>query len=174
MRILGIDPGLNRTGYGLIEFTGNGRMKVVEAGVIRTSADSGITQRLSEIYRNVTDVIREHRPEILVLEKLYAHYKHPTTALLMGHARGVVCLACGVEGVPLVSYASTRIKKAVTGNGRAGKHQVQDMVRSMLELEASPGPFDVSDALAMAICYIYMECGGRPMGPGARTVKAAE
>jgi crossover junction endodeoxyribonuclease RuvC len=157
MRILGVDPGLNRTGYGLIKVSGPERMELVEAGVIRTSTEDGISQRLAEIYRNITDVVREHKPDVLVLEKLYAHYKHPTTALLMGHARGVVCLACGMEKVRLVSYASTRIKKAVTGNGRAGKHQVQDMVKSILALNTAPEPFDVSDALAMAISYVHIE-----------------
>lgn len=157
MRILGVDPGLNRTGYGLIKVSGPERMQLVEAGVIRTSAEDGISKRLADIYRNITDVIREHKPEVLVLEKLYAHYKHPTTALLMGHARGIVCLACGMENVRLVSYAATRIKKAVTGNGRAGKHQVQDMVKSVLALNTAPEPFDVSDALAMAISYVHIE-----------------
>ncbi|MGB2601628.1 MAG: crossover junction endodeoxyribonuclease RuvC [Candidatus Omnitrophota bacterium] len=157
MRILGVDPGLNRTGYGLIKVSGPERMKLLEAGVIRTSAEAGISQRLAEIYRNITDVIREHKPDVLILEKLYAHYKHPTTALLMGHARGVICLACGMENVRLVSYAATRIKKAVTGNGRAGKHQVQDMVKSILTLNTAPEPFDVSDALAIAITYAYIE-----------------
>ncbi|MFH1305975.1 MAG: crossover junction endodeoxyribonuclease RuvC [Candidatus Omnitrophota bacterium] len=157
MRVLGVDPGLQRTGYGLIEAEGPDRMKMVEAGVIETLPDSGISGRLADIYRNLTDIIDKYAPDVLVLEKLYSHYKHPATSILMGHARGVVCLGCGVKGVELVSYPSTHIKKAITGNGRAKKHQVQRMVKSLLGLNRLPEPFDVSDALAMAISYVYVE-----------------
>jgi len=132
-------------------------MRLVEAGVIRTSPEDGISKRLADIYSNISDVVKEARPSVLVLEKLYAHYKHPTTALLMGHARGVVCLACGMENIELVSYGATRIKKAVTGNGHAGKQQIQRMVKSLLNLKKDPEPFDVSDALAMAISYTFIE-----------------
>jgi crossover junction endodeoxyribonuclease RuvC len=161
MKILGIDPGLIRTGYGLIEARGPGRMKFIEGGVIRTSSGDSIAERVSGIYNNLTDIIKEHEPEVLVLEKLYSHYKHPVTSILMGHARGVVCLACGLNGVKLVNYASTRIKKAITGNGRAGKQQVQRMVKSLLDLNTTPKPFDVSDALAMAISYVFIEGVGK-------------
>ncbi|MGB2599555.1 MAG: crossover junction endodeoxyribonuclease RuvC [Candidatus Omnitrophota bacterium] len=157
MKILGIDPGLQRTGYGLIESTGPENLKLVEAGVIKTSAGEGISGRVVGIYKNLTDIIAEHKPEVLVLEKLYSHYKHPTTSILMGHARGVICLACGMNDIRLVNYAATRIKKAVTGNGRAAKYQVQRMVKSLLGLSTAPKPADVSDALAMAISYVYIE-----------------
>ena len=157
MRILGVDPGLQRTGYGLIESAGSENLKLVEAGVIRTSPSEGIAGRLAGIYKNLSDVIAEHKPEVLVLEKLYSHYKHPTTSILMGHARGIICLACGINNVRLVSYSATRIKKAVTGNGRAAKHQVQRMVKTLLGLNTAPKPADVSDALAMAISYAYIE-----------------
>ncbi len=145
------------TGYGLIEAGGPERMKFVEAGVIKTSSGDGISRRLAEIHENLTDIITEHRPAVLVLEKLYSHYKHPTTAILMGHARSIACLGCGINNVRLVSYSATRTKKAVTGNGRASKHQVQSMVASLLNLNTLPEPFDVSDALAMAISYVYIE-----------------
>ncbi|MFH1553006.1 MAG: crossover junction endodeoxyribonuclease RuvC [Candidatus Omnitrophota bacterium] len=157
MRILGIDPGLLRTGYGLIESGGPGRLKLIEAGTIKTSSGEGISKRVACIYENLTDIIKEHKPAVLVLEKLYSHYKHPATSILMGHARGVVCLACGINDVKLINYPATRIKKAITGNGRAGKHQVRSMVKSLLKLKATPEPFDVSDALAMAISYVYIE-----------------
>ncbi len=157
MRILGIDPGLVRTGYGIIQAEGMGRLKFIEAGLIRTSPGDNISGRLTDIYSNLTDIIREYRPEILVLEKLYSHYKHPTTSILMGHARGVICLACGENNVKLINYPATRIKKALTGNGQAGKQQVQGMVKSLLGLKTLPRPFDVSDALAMAISYVYIE-----------------
>ncbi|MFQ5953132.1 MAG: crossover junction endodeoxyribonuclease RuvC, partial [Candidatus Omnitrophota bacterium] len=99
MRILGIDPGLQRTGYGLIESNGPDNLKLIEAGVIRTFPQDGISGRVADIYKNLSDIIIEHKPSVLVLEKLYSHYKHPTTSILMGHARGVVCLACGVNDV---------------------------------------------------------------------------
>jgi crossover junction endodeoxyribonuclease RuvC len=157
MRILGIDPGLVRTGYGMIEADGPERMKFVEAGVIRTSLRDGISSRLKDIYANLSDIIREHSPQVIVLEKLYSHYKHPATSILMGHARGVVCLACGVNGVKLVNYPATKIKKSVTGNGQAKKEQVQRMVKTLLGLNTAPSPYDVSDALAMAISYVYIQ-----------------
>ena len=157
MRILGVDPGLQRTGYGLIEAASPENLKLVEAGIIRTSSREGISGRLAGIYTNLADIINEHKPEVLILEKLYSHYKHPTTSILMGHARGVICLACGMNNIRLVNYSATRIKKAITGNGRAAKHQVQRMVKNLLGLSTSPKPADVSDALAMAISYVYIE-----------------
>ena len=157
MKILGVDPGLIRTGYGVIEATGPENMKLVEAGVVGTSSGEAISDRLVAIYKNLTDVIAEHKPKVLVLEKLYSHHKHPTTSILMAHARGVICLASGANGVELVNYAATRIKKAVTGNGRAAKSQVQRMVKTLLSLNKLPEPADISDALAMAISYVYIE-----------------
>jgi crossover junction endodeoxyribonuclease RuvC len=157
VRILGVDPGLLTTGYGLIEAEGPDRIRLIEAGAIRTSSEDSISERVADIYKNLTDVITEYSPQVLVLEKLYSHYKHPTTSILMGHARGVICLACGMNNVRLVNYPSTRIKKAVTGNGRAGKHQVQNMVKTLLRLKTLPEPFDVSDALSVAISYVYIE-----------------
>lgn len=156
MIILGIDPGLLRTGYGVIEADGPEKIKLLEAGVVKTSPEDGIAKRVSDIYQNLTDVVKEHSPSVLVLEKLYSHYKHPTTSILMGHARGVICLVCGINNIELVSYPSTRTKKAITGNGRAGKHQVQNMVKSILRLNTAPDPVDISDALAMAISYVYI------------------
>ncbi|MDD5495821.1 MAG: crossover junction endodeoxyribonuclease RuvC [Candidatus Omnitrophica bacterium] len=154
MRILGIDPGLGVTGYAVIEdydFT------LVEAGVIKTQVNTPIQSRLKKIYDGVSEIIREHSPEVLVLEKIYSHYKHPTTAILMGHARASICLACGQHNVKLINYPSTRIKKAVTGNGHASKQQVQRMVQNILRLKKAPEPTDVSDAVAMALSYCYIE-----------------
>jgi len=156
MRILGIDPGLVITGYGLIEAKER-KFKLIEAGVIRTSPKDGIDKRLDKIYTNIIELLDEYSPAVLVLEKLYAHYKHPTTALLMGHARGVVCLACGVKGVKLVSYASTRIKKAVSGRGHASKEQIGAMIKNLLGLKKAPDYNDITDALAGAISYAYIE-----------------
>lgn len=155
-----MDPGLIRTGYGIIEADSPEKVCLVEAGVITTSSSDNITLRLNDIYSNMVEVIDDFAPSVMVLEKLYSHYKHPVTSILMGHARGVICLAAGTRGLPLVNYASTRIKKAVTGNGRAGKHQLQRMVKNILCLKQAPEPFDISDALAIATSYVYIEMVG--------------
>jgi crossover junction endodeoxyribonuclease RuvC len=160
MRILGIDPGLQTTGYGIIE---DRNLKIVEAGVIKTAANTPIQNRLKKIFDSISDIIEEHKPAVLVLEKIYSHYKHPTTAILMGHARAVICLACGINGVNLISYPSTKIKKAVTGNGHASKQQVQRMVQNVFKLKNLPDPVDVSDALAMTVAYCYL-CRGTRVG----------
>jgi len=157
MIILGVDPGLIVTGYGIIETTGKKGVNLKEAGVIRTRSRDNITERLGNIYGNLSEIIKEHCPEVLVLEKLYSHYKHPVTSILMGHARGVVCLAAGLSGVKLVNYPTTRIKKAVTGRGHASKLQVAGMVQELLGLKNSPSPSDVSDALACALTYVNAE-----------------
>lgn len=157
MRILGIDPGLGTTGYGVIE---SGAFKLVEAGIIQTTARMPIQERARKIFDEISGIVKEHRPSVLVLEKIYSHYKHPTTAILMGHARAMACLVCGKFNVKLVNYPSTRIKKAITGNGQASKAQVQRMVQTLLKLKSPPEPADVSDALAMAISYCYIEMRG--------------
>ena len=128
-------------------------MDLVEAGVIRTKPKAGIADRLNQIYQGLCDVVDELKPHVLVIEKLYAHYKHPATAILMGHARGAVCLVSGVKKISLVSVASTRVKKVVTGSGHASKHQIQSMVQHTLNLKSFPEPPDVADAMAVAISY---------------------
>lgn len=156
MRILGIDPGLRVTGYGVLEVDERSRefdLKLLEAGIIKTPAKGGIAARLEKIHRGLLEVAEELKPDFLVIEKLYAHYKHPATAILMGHARGVVCLVAGIQNIPLVSVASTHVKKSVTGRGHAGKTQIQRMVQHSLGLKTMPEPPDVADALAIAISY---------------------
>lgn len=161
IKILGIDPGLAVTGYGLIEAEGQNKIRMIEAGVIRTSARDPVSARLKSLYTGLKGLIDENKPSVLVLEKVYSHYKHPTTSILMAHARGVSCLLSGLEGVRLVNYPSTRIKKAVTGNGHASKTQVQRMVTELLSLKKLPEPVDVSDALALALSFVYIELRSR-------------
>ena len=159
MRILGVDPGLRVTGYGVISVRGSfsldRKIGLVEAGVVRTRANAGIAARLKQVHDALAEVISELRPDVLVIEKLYAHYKHPATAILMGHVRGVVCLLSGTHNLSLVSIASTHVKKSVTGQGHAGKLQVQRMVQHYLGLKNIPEPPDVADALAVAISYAF-------------------
>ncbi|HUU69739.1 MAG TPA: crossover junction endodeoxyribonuclease RuvC [Planctomycetota bacterium] len=152
MRILGIDPGLVTTGYGVIHVSG-AACKLVEAGVIRTEQDDPLEQRIRKIYSEIRQVIDEFKPNAVAVEELYTHYDHPTTATLMGHARGVVFLAAAELDLPVASYAPTRIKKALTGSGRAGKMQVQRMVQASLGLARVDQPDHVTDALAAALCH---------------------
>lgn len=156
MRILGIDPGLRVTGYGVLEIDERSKesgLRLLEAGMIKTPPKGGIAARLEKIHRGLMEVAEELKPDCVVIEKLYAHYKHPATAILMGHARGVVCLVAGIHKIPLVSMASTHVKKSVTGMGHAGKTQIQRMVQHSLGLKSLPEPPDVADALAIAISY---------------------
>ncbi len=154
MRILGIDPGLNTTGYGVIDVEGR-QVRLVEAGVVRGKTKGSLASRLQEIHDGVADVLRSLEPAAVALEKLYTHYDRPTTAILMGHARGVIVLAAAQAGVPVHDYAATQVKKTLTGNGRAPKTQMQDAIRRELRLSKTPEPPDVADALAIALCHAW-------------------
>ena len=149
---MGVDPGLSVTGYGIIEGMG-ARPSIIEAGVIRSADKDPLENRLLEIHRGIDDVIGEFAPSVVVVEELYSKYAHPRTAILMGHARGVICAAAAGHGVPVASYAATRIKNSLTGHGRASKEQVQRMVQQTFGLSAPPHPNDVADALAIALCH---------------------
>jgi len=156
-RILGIDPGLRLTGYGVLEI-GPVRPIVCEAGVIRAEAEAGdLAARVLAIHQGVGEVIEQFQPAAVAVEQLYAHYKHPRTAILMGHARGVVFLAAAQRQVPVVSYNATRIKKTITGSGRASKEQMQRTIQRELGLTKFPEPHDVADALAAALCHYYLQ-----------------
>ncbi|MBI3315995.1 MAG: crossover junction endodeoxyribonuclease RuvC [Candidatus Omnitrophica bacterium] len=159
MRILGVDPGLRVTGYGIVSvpkgYSPGGAIELLEAGIVKTRASAGIADRLHKIHGALAEVIAEFHPDVLVIEKLYAHTKHPATAILMGHVRGVVCLLSGMHDIPLVSLASTHVKKSVTGQGHAGKFQIQRMVAHYLGLKTVPEPADVADALAIAVSYAF-------------------
>ena len=155
MIVLGIDPGLNTTGYGVVDFT-NRQPKLIEAGVVRGKSGATLADRVNEIHAGVSDVIKSLKPEVLAIEELYSHYDRPTTAILMGHARGVILLAAAQAGIPVESYAATQIKKTITGSGRAPKWQMQDAIRRELNLNKLPEPPDVADALAIALCHCYI------------------
>lgn len=154
-RILGIDPGLNITGYGVLDVQA-GRLRLCEAGIVRGRTKESLTARLAEIYDGLVDVIESLKPEALAVEQLYSHYKQPRTAILMGHARGVICLAGAKAGIPVVHYSATQIKKVLTGNGRAPKSQMQQAIVRELGLAAVPEPADVADALAIALCHFHL------------------
>lgn len=148
---LGIDPGLERTGYAVVD---DGARRVVEAGVLRTNPRHALPQRLAELDLAVQELLAEFDVARICVEDLYAHYNHPRTAILMGHARGVILAAAGRREIPVESFAATRIKKTLTGNGHAGKSQVQRAIIATLHLTRMPDPPDVADALAAALCAI--------------------
>lgn len=154
-RILGIDPGLNTTGYGVLAVSRSG-VQLCEAGMVRGHGRS-LTERLQAIHAGLADVIASLRPSAMALEQLYSHYKHPRTAILMGHARGVICLAAAEAGIEVVHYSATQVKKVLTGSGRAPKGQIQQAIRVELGLAKVPEPADVADALAIALCHYYLQ-----------------
>lgn len=155
MIVLGIDPGLNTTGYGVLDFV-SGQPRLIEAGVVRSKGSGSLGQRVKEIHDGVADIIATLGPEVLAIEELYTHYDRPTTAILMGHARGVIVLTAAEAGIQVVNYPSTQIKKTITGNGHAAKWQMQEAVRRELNLPTLPEPPDVADALAIAMCHCYL------------------
>jgi crossover junction endodeoxyribonuclease RuvC len=154
-RVLGVDPGLNITGYGVLQ-VGREGPQLVEAGVVRGRDHGSLVERLQDIHVGVADVLRALHPDVMAIEELYSHYEHPRTAILMGHARGVICLAATQAGVPIRHYAATQIKKLLTGAGRAPKSQVQMAICRELRLPKPPEPPDVADALAIALCHYYL------------------
>ncbi|HJN11491.1 MAG: crossover junction endodeoxyribonuclease RuvC [Pirellulaceae bacterium] len=153
--ILGVDPGLNITGYGVLRVVENG-FELVEAGVIRARPRNSMGDRLKELHAGIFDVVQSFSPTSMALEELYSHYARPRTSILMGHARGVICLAAAQNDVPIVNYAATQVKRILTGNGRAPKSQMQDAICREFGLLAPPEPPDVADALAIALCHHYL------------------
>lgn len=156
-RVLGIDPGLNVTGYAVVEPAGRGVL-VLEAGVIRTrSAGDSLAGRLDLIHQGVAELLDAFPVSCLALEQVHSHVRHPRTAILMAHARGVIMLAAAQRRVPVVGYAAARIKKTLTGSGKAPKEQIQHAIRVELGLERLPEPHDVADACAVALCHLQIE-----------------
>src|SRR3954470_7967384 len=151
MRILGIDPGLRITGYGVVDYRPL-RPKLVDGGVIRLKPKTSLADRLLELEIELDALIDEHKPDICAVEQLYSHYAHPRTAILMGHARGVILLVATRAGVRVEEYAANRIKQSLTGFGHAGKGQMQRTIQSIWNLAKPPEPPDVADALAVALC----------------------
>jgi crossover junction endodeoxyribonuclease RuvC len=151
MRILGIDPGLRITGYGVIDYAPI-RPALVDGGVIRLNVKASIADRLVELETELETLFDEHKPDICAIEQLYSHYAHPRTAILMGHARGVIMLVARRRGAAVESFPANRIKQSLTGHGHASKSQMQRAVQSLWNLKAAPEPPDVADALAVALC----------------------
>lgn len=151
--VLGIDPGLSSTGYAVLHQY-SGRLVFQEGGLITTASNRPLEERLKEIFRGLTEVVEGHRPDLVAVEDLYSDYQNPASAVLMGHARGVCLLVAANHCLPVASYRPTRVKKSLTGNGRASKQQVKGMVKVILELAAEPTSEHVADAIAVALCHL--------------------
>jgi len=155
MKILGVDPGLVTTGYGVIEVKG-GKLKVLEAGVVQPNTKDAFERRIAKVHQHIGGIINTHKPDAVVLEKLYAHYKHPATAFVLGHVRGVICLAAAQSNTPLIEQSPKRIRMALLGNGNATKIQVQAFVKRLLNCPKADMGLDISDALALALGHAHM------------------
>jgi crossover junction endodeoxyribonuclease RuvC len=157
IRVLGVDPGLNITGYAVLE-NHERSPRVCEAGVLRGLTGRpkpDMALRLQHLYDGIVEVLDQFGPQAMAVEQLFAHYQHPRTAILMAHVRGVILLAAAQRGVATHSVSATTIKKTVTGSGHAPKSQIQRVVQQELRLAKLPEPPDVADALAVALCQFY-------------------
>jgi len=171
--LLGIDPGLQRTGFAILTCGPGGRdPKLVEAGLIRLPRQTSLASRLVELETNLDNLIGEHHPDTLACEELYAHYRHPRTAILMAHARGVILALAARKNLEIVSVAATNVKKLLTGSGRASKRQIQLAVAATLHLPAVPEPNDVADAIAIALCGLRLRAAALATGTAVRRVQA--
>ena len=149
--VCGVDPALGTSGYAVLRCRGD-ELSVVDAGVCRSEAQLPLAERLVSVERDFAAIFSEHQPRLVAVEDLYSHYKHPKTAILMGHVRGVILLAAARLGLEVRTYAATRVKRHLTGNGRATKAQMQRAIQTTLGLSELPTPADVADALAIAMC----------------------
>ncbi|MCA9252950.1 MAG: crossover junction endodeoxyribonuclease RuvC [Phycisphaerae bacterium] len=150
----GIDPGLGTTGYAIVRVVG-GQPRILDAGVFRPTASLPLSERLVQLADDFSAVIDQYHPSMVGVEELYSHYKHPRTAIQMGHARGVLLSIAGQSRIPVVGMAATRIKRFLTGNGRASKVQVQAAIQATFGLSEPPEPNDVADAIAIAYCCAF-------------------
>jgi crossover junction endodeoxyribonuclease RuvC len=166
VKIFGIDPGSERTGYGCVETDGS-RHRLVACGAISTRADDTFADKLLRIHRQLAALLDESRPDCVAIESVF-HAVNVRSALKLGHARGVAMLAAVEAGVRVIEYTPAEIKRAVVGYGRAEKHQVQHMVKLLLHLPDAPTPHDAADALAVAICHVHSMPPRRAAAAGLR------
>ncbi len=155
MNILGIDPGLRITGCAGIRYKFNGPLEIVLLQELKTQSKSPLSLRIAEIYQGVSNILQRLRPEVVVLEKIYSHYRHPATSALLGHVRGVIVLAAELAGVDIIEIPPTVLKKAVTGRGHSSKEQVKMMVSYFAGFKRNLKSEHLSDALGLAIAFIH-------------------
>ena len=161
-RVVGFDPGLNITGYGVVEWSG-ASVRLLEAGTVRSRGET-LETRLATIHAGVREVLETFRPGAMAIEQIFVHARFPKTAILMGHARGVICLAAAQSGLAVHHYMPNRVKSTLTGNGHAGKEQMQMAVQRELGLVSRPQPADAADALAVALADYHLRL--RPLHAG--------
>lgn len=155
--VIGIDPALTTTGYGVIRADDRGDVRLVEGGVVRTKSDQPLAERLEVIHRQIAQVIAEFAPHAMAIEAVHSRYRNLKTAIIMGHARGAIVLAAGQSGIPVFDYPPTRVKSVVAGNGRAGKPEMLAAVRMRLAIgDQRLKQYDVADALGVAICHVQL------------------
>ena len=173
MKIFGIDPGSDRTGYGCIESSGS-RHRLVACGILSAPARSTFPEKLLVIHRGLKALLERHRPECVAIENIF-YAKNVRSALKLGHARGVALLAASEAAIPVVEYSPAEIKRSVVGYGRAEKAQVQTMMKLLLGLDVAPSPHDVADALAVAICHVHTSSSavGRAAGANGTAPRTA-
>jgi crossover junction endodeoxyribonuclease RuvC len=157
VKVFGIDPGSDRTGYGCLETDGT-RHRLVTCGAISSRAGASFPEKLLGIHRGLATLLDACRPDCVAVENVF-HARNVRSALKLGHARGIVLLAASEAGLSVVEYAPAEIKRAVVGYGRAEKHQVQQMIKLLLGLDTTPSPHDAADALAVAICHLQSSTG---------------
>jgi crossover junction endodeoxyribonuclease RuvC len=157
VKIFGIDPGSERTGYGCIETMGS-RHHLVIYGSLSAPVRAAFPEKLKHIHAGLVALLARHRPDCVAVETIF-YSRNVRSALKLGHARGIALLAASEAGLPVVEYAPAEIKRAVVGYGRAEKHQVQQMIQLLLGLAAPPSPHDAADALAVAICHVHSATG---------------
>jgi crossover junction endodeoxyribonuclease RuvC len=167
--VLGIDPGTAATGYGVVERSDSGSVRLVECGVIRTSPRSPLALRLREIYEGVVELLERHRPDAVAVEGVFFG-KNARSAMILGHARGAVLLAASLSDLDVAEYPPAEVKSAVVGTGRATKHQIGFMTQKLLRLREPPRPEDAADGVAVALCHCFRSAIGRSHATPLRTV----
>ncbi|MCH2210438.1 MAG: crossover junction endodeoxyribonuclease RuvC [Fuerstiella sp.] len=153
-RYLGIDPGLNRTGYALLERHADGPT-LLEGGIIRTSPKDSLQHRVHEIAAGIREIADEFSPEVVAMEQIFSHGQNLKTALQLAHVRGAILVTLADVAISVVHYSPTQVKRLLTGSGRAPKEQIQHAVRAELKLSEIPEPNDVADASAVALCLYH-------------------
>jgi crossover junction endodeoxyribonuclease RuvC len=171
VKIFGIDPGSERTGYGCVESSGS-RHRLVICGSLAAPAGATFPEKLRSIHAGLVALLERHRPDCVAIENIF-HARNVRSALKLGHARGVALLAASEAGLDVIEYAPAEIKRAVVGYGRAEKHQIQQMVKLLLALDAVPTPHDAADALAVAICHLHTATSLLPPRTAATRAKPA-
>ena len=151
MKIIGIDPGLVQTGFGIINVRDN-QVSLIDYGIIKPSHKDTLANRLLTIFNDVCEIVSNCNPQVFAIEDVF-YGKNVKSAMRLGQARGAAMVAAAIKGIPIYEYSARKVKQSVTGNGNAHKSQIQFMVKAKLQMDHNPEPMDAADALAIALCY---------------------